>query len=874
MKEEKLMTNKYKISELAKDFGLTSKDIIKIVAEKTGAEKKSGAALDEKEISLVFDTLTKQNEVKSFADYFATGAESRAAAKKAREEEKNKKLAEQMAILEQLKAAAAGQNGEKAEKKPEPKKEEVKTASVKPNGEKKTAEKPAAAVSEKPNKPEEKKPEEKKPEVKKQPEPKKEEKKAAEKKVEEKKVEEKKHGYSDPQPFVSQKKDKKPGEAPKRGPAEIRHVDTRTSNVNIDKYNEKYERIAPANTMRDNFSRKQKIKQKSQDYRRPQGVKRETEADKMRRLQLERIKKTPITVTVGDEITVGELAAALKKTAAEVIKVLLKLGMMATVNQVIDYDTAEIVVTEMGAKIEKQVVVTIEERIMDDTEDNAENLKPRSPVVVVMGHVDHGKTSLLDAIRNTAVTDTEAGGITQHIGAYRVNCNGQDITFLDTPGHAAFTSMRKRGAMATDIAVLVVAADDGIMPQTVEAINHAKAANVQIIVAINKMDKPEANPDRVLQQLTEHGLVPEKWGGDIICVPVSAKTHEGIDSLLENILLVAEVMELKANPDRKAKGIVIEARLDKGRGPVASLLVQNGTLKSGDIIVAGTAVGRVRVMTNENGRELKEAGPSVPVEITGLAETPNAGDVFDAVTDERLARELVEQRKQKAKEELFNAKQRVTLDNLFDQLSEGDLKELNVIVKADVQGSVEAVRDSLEKLSNDEVKVRVIHGGVGAINESDVMLAQTSGAIIVGFNVRPDGVAKAAAERDGVDMRMYRVIYDCIEEIKAAMKGMLAPKFRENQLGTAEVRNVYKISNVGTVAGCYITNGKVTRACQIRVVRDGIVICEDKIASLRRFKDDVKEVAQGYECGIGLEKFADIKEGDIFEAFIMEEYRD
>ena len=878
------MTNKYKISELAKDFGLTSKDIIKIIAEKTGADKKSSTALDEKEISLVFDALTKQNEVKSFADYFATGAESRAAAKKAREEEKNKKLAEQMAILEQLKAAAAAQNGEKpaepvkAEKKAEPKKAEVKAevkAETAKPAEKKAEEKPAAD-----KKPEQAaKPAEKKPEEKKQPEPKKEEKKAEEKKAEEKKAEEKKpeekkHGVSDPKPFVSQKKDKKPGEAPKRGPAEIRHIDTRTSNVNIDKYNEKYERIAPANTMRDNFSRKQKIKQKSQDYRRPQGAKRETEADKMRRLQLERIKKTPITVTVGDEITVGELAAALKKTAAEVIKVLLKLGMMATVNQVIDYDTAEIVVTEMGAKIEKQVVVTIEERIMDDTEDNAENLKPRSPVVVVMGHVDHGKTSLLDAIRNTAVTDTEAGGITQHIGAYRVNCNGQDITFLDTPGHAAFTSMRKRGAMATDIAVLVVAADDGIMPQTIEAINHAKAADVQIIVAINKMDKPEANPDRVLQQLTEHGLVPEKWGGDVICVPVSAKTHEGIDSLLENILLVAEVMELKANPDRKAKGIVIEARLDKGRGPVASLLVQNGTLKSGDIIVAGTAVGRVRVMTNENGKELKEAGPSVPVEITGLAETPNAGDVFDAVTDERLARELVEQRKQKAKEELFNAKQRVTLDNLFDQLSEGDLKELNIIVKADVQGSVEAVRDSLEKLSNDEVKVQVIHGGVGAINESDVMLAQTSGAIIVGFNVRPDGVAKTAAERDGVDMRMYRVIYDCIEEIKAAMKGMLAPKFRENQLGTAEVRNVYKISNVGTVAGCYITNGKVTRACQIRVVRDGIVICEDKIASLRRFKDDVKEVAQGYECGIGLEKFADIKEGDVFEAFIMEEYRD
>ncbi len=850
------MTNKYKISDLAKDFNVTSKDITDIVAEKTGVAKKSGAVLNEAEISVVFSALLNKNEVKSLDEYFATGAESRAAAKKAREEEKNKKLAEQMAILEQLKAAAAAQNGEKAPVKEEPEiKKPVKEKKEKPQTVEKSEEKPAEKKPEK----RAEKPAAKKPEA---------------KKTEEKKPEEKKHGVSDPKPFVSQKKDKKPGEAPKRGPAEIRHIDTRTSNVNIDKYNEKYERIAPANTMRDNFSRKQKIKQKSQDYRRPQGVKRETEADKMRRLQLERIKKTPITVTVGDEITVGELAAALKKTAAEVIKVLLKLGMMATVNQVIDYDTAEIVVTEMGAKIEKQVVVTIEEQIMDDTEDNAENLKPRSPVVVVMGHVDHGKTSLLDAIRNTAVTDTEAGGITQHIGAYRVNCKGEDITFLDTPGHAAFTSMRKRGAMATDIAVLVVAADDGIMPQTIEAINHAKAANVQMIVAINKMDKPEANPDRVLQQLTEQGIVPEEWGGDVICVPVSAKTHMGIDKLLENILLVAEMMELKANPDRRAKGIVIEARLDKGRGPVASLLVQNGTLHTGDIIVAGTSVGRVRVMTNENGRELKDAGPSVPVEITGLAETPNAGDVFDAVSDERLARELVEQRKQKAKEEAFNAKQKVTLDNLFEQLSEGDLKELNIIVKADVQGSVEAVRESLVKLSNDEVRVNVIHGGVGAINESDVMLAQTSGAIIVGFNVRPDGVAKAAAERDGVDMRMYRIIYDCIEEVKSAMKGMLAPKYRENQLGTAEVRTVYKISNVGTVAGCYITNGKVTRSCQIRVVRDGIVICEDKIDSLRRFKDDVKEVAQGYECGIGLEKFADIKEGDQFEAFIMEEYRD
>ena len=865
------MTNKYKISDLAKDFNMKSKDLIAIITEITGTEKKSGAALNEEEIGLVFEKITSDNSVKNFKEYFATGEESREKAKKAREEEKNKKLAEQMAILEQLKAAAAAQNGEvpKAkEKKEEPKKVEKK---------------PEVKPEKKVQKQEEKKPEPKKaepkPEVKaeeKKPEPKKAEKKVETKpevKAEEKKVE-KEHKPSDPKPFTSQKKDKKPGVAPNRGPAEIRRVDTRTSNVNIDKYNEKYESIAPANSMKDNYSRKQKIKQKSQDYKRPQGAKRETEADKMRRIQLERIKKTPVTVTVGDEITVGELAAAMKKTAAEVIKELLKLGMMTTVNQVIDYDTAEIVVTEMGAKIQRAVVVTIEEQIMDDTEDNAENLKPRSPVVVVMGHVDHGKTSLLDAIRDTAVTDTEAGGITQHIGAYRVNCNGNDITFLDTPGHAAFTSMRQRGAMATDIAVLVVAADDGIMPQTIEAINHAKAAKVQIIVAINKMDKPEANPDRIMQQLTEHELVPEEWGGDIICVPVSAKTHMGIDNLLENILLVAEMMELKANPDRRAKGIVIEARLDKGRGPVASLLVQNGTLNSGDIIVAGTSVGRVRVMTNENGIEVKSAGPSVPVEITGLAETPNAGDVFDAVSDERLARQLVEQRKQKIKEEIFNAKQKVTLDNLFQNLSEGELKELNIIVKADVQGSVEAVRENLTKLSNEEVRVSVIHGGVGAVNESDVMLAQTSNAIIVGFNVRPDAVAQAAAERDGVDMRMYRVIYDCIEEIEAAMKGMLAPKYRENILGTVEVRNVYKISSVGTVAGSYVTNGKVTRACQIRVVRDGIVICEDKIDSLRRFKDDVKEVAQGYECGISLDKFADIKEGDVFEAFIMEEYRD
>ncbi len=866
------MTNKYKISELAKDFGIPSKDIIALIKELTGEEKKSGAALNEAETALVFDALTKKNSVKSFDAYFAAGEETRKKAAKEHEERKNKKLAEQMAILEQLKAAADGQkpeaaeSKEKTEKKPQQAKSKAKSAETKVAASRSADEKSAELrPDDKAEKKTEKKSASAAEKTKKQA--------ATSEKSEGKKTEKAEKPYTGPL-VAPPKKEKKGGEAPNRGPAQLRHVDTRTVNVNIDKYNEKYETIAPASTMKDNFTRKQKIKQKSQDYRRPKGVKRETEADKLRRMQLERIKKTPITVTVGEEITVAELAAALKKTASEVIKNLMKLGMMATVNQVIDYDTAEIVVTEMGAKIQKAVVVTIEDKIMDVTEDTAESLKPRSPIVVVMGHVDHGKTSLLDAIRNTAVTDTEAGGITQHIGAYRVNCNGQDITFLDTPGHAAFTAMRQRGAMATDIAVLVVAADDGIMPQTVEAINHAKVAGVQIIVAINKMDKPEANPDRVLQQLTEYSVVPEQWGGDVICVPVSARTHDGIDKLLENILLVAEMLELKANPDRKARGVVVEARLDKGRGPVATLLVQNGTLYAGDIIVAGTAVGRVRLMTDENGRQVKQAGPSVPVEITGLAETPSAGDNFDAVSDERLARELVEQRKEKIKNEQFNAKQKVTLDNLFSQLSEGELKELNVIVKADVQGSVEAVKDSLVKLSNNEVRVSVIHGGVGAVNESDVMLAQTSGAIIVGFNVRPDSVAAAAAEKDGVDIRMYRVIYDCIEEIEAAMKGMLAPKYRESILGTAEVRNTYKISSVGTIAGCYITNGKVTRSCKIRVVRDGIVICEDAIASLRRFKDDVKEVAQGYECGIGLEKFADIKDGDVFEAFVMEEYRD
>ena len=655
-----------------------------------------------------------------------------------------------------------------------------------------------------------------------------------------------------------------------------RTVDTRGSYVDLDKYNERYDQMATSNKHKnDNYSsKKQKINQKSAQRNRQQFSKKESEAEKLKRLELERARKQQLKVLIPDNITVGELATRLKATATEVIKQLMKLGVMASINQEIDFDTASLVADEMGAKVEKEVIVTIEERLIDDTDDDDTNLQPRCPVVVVMGHVDHGKTSILDRIRDAHVAAGEAGGITQHIGAYQVNINGQDITFLDTPGHEAFTSMRARGANITDIAILVVAADDGIMPQTVESINHAKAAGVSIIVAINKMDKEGANPDRIKEELTKYDLVCEDWGGDVICVPVSAKTGEGIDELLENVLLVAEVKELKANPDRLAKGTVIEARLDKGRGPIATLLVQNGTLRQGDVLIAGTAVGRVRVMTNDKGRTVKSAGPSVPVEITGLAEVPSAGDIFNAVEDERLARELVDQRKHEQKQEQFNAYRKVTLDNLFSQIAEGEIKELPIIVKADVQGSVEAVKQSLEKLSNNEVRVRVIHGAVGAVKESDVMLASASNAIIVGFNVRPDPVAAENAARDGVDIRLYRIIYDAIEEISTAMKGMLAPKFRDVEQGRVEVRQVYKISNVGMVAGSYVTSGKVTRGSQVRVVRDGIIIADDKIAGLKRFKDDVKEVAEGYECGISLEKFSDVKEGDIFEAYIVEEYRE
>ena len=657
-------------------------------------------------------------------------------------------------------------------------------------------------------------------------------------------------------------------EAPRR-----RVVDTRTVNVNIDKYNEKYDRLAYDKVKNDTVAAKQKINQKSQRRGKPRSAKRETEAERLNRIAAER-KAKAITITVPDEITVGEFALRLKATSAEVIKKLMANGVFATINDTIDFDTAVLIADEFHAKVEKEVVVTIEDRIIDDSEDDDANLVPRAPVVVVMGHVDHGKTSILDAIRHANVTAGEAGGITQHIGAYRVNIDGKDITFLDTPGHAAFTTMRARGAMVTDIAVLVVAADDGIMPQTVEAINHAKAAGVSIIVAINKMDKPAANPDLVKQQLTEYELVPEEWGGDVPCIPVSAHTKMGIDDLLEMILLVAEMKELKANPDRAAKGTVIEARLDKGRGPVATVLVQNGTLHTGDIVVAGTTVGRIRAMMNERGERVKSAGPSVPVEVTGLNEVPVGGDTFNAVSDERLARELVEQRLTEQKEEMFNSQTKVTLDNLFEQMKEGEMKELKVIVKADVQGSVEAVRQSLEKLSNDEVRVHVIHGAVGAISESDVMLANASNAIIVGFNVRPDPVAEENAKRDGVDMRLYRIIYDCIEEIESAMKGMLAPKYREVFLGKAECREVYKITNVGMVIGGHVTSGKIVRGAQVRLVRDGIIVADDKIASLRRFKDDVKEVQDGYDCGITLERFSDIKLGDILEAYEMEEYRD
>ena len=718
------------------------------------------------------------------------------------------------------------------------------------------------------SKAQEKKPEEKKAEAKK-PE--------ADKKPQASKPEAKAEAPKQEAPKAQEKKADKPKEPERK--RERRVVDTSAVQVNSARFDDHADSLV-SERVQNYQGGKQRIgggkgKQQNKKDNKFRGNKsRNEEQEKMRRLQMEVARKAPVTVKIPEEITVGELASRMKKTAGEVIKLLMKNGVMAAINQTIDYDTAEFVATELGCKVEKEVTVTIEEQIIDDHVDTAEELQTRAPVVVVMGHVDHGKTSLLDAIRKTSVTAGEAGGITQHIGAYTVDVNGNSITFLDTPGHAAFTSMRARGAMCTDIAILVVAADDGIMPQTIESINHAKAANVKLIVAMNKMDKPTANPERVMEGLTKYGIITEDWGGDVACIPVSALTGMGINDLLERIALEAEVMELKANPNRRAKGAVVEARLDKGQGPIATILVQNGTLHSGDVIIAGTAVGRVRTMRSDKGQLLSDAGPSTPVEITGLTAVPEAGDLFEAVEDERLARELAEQRVAAAKEKQFSSFQKVTLDNLFSQMAQNDMKELAIVVKADVQGSAEAVKQSLEKISNEEVRVRVIHAGVGAISKSDVDLADASNAIIIGFNVRPDNVAKEEAAATKVEMRMYRVIYDAINDVTDAMKGMLAPKFREVSLGELQVRQVYKISNVGTVAGCRVTSGKITRDSKVRVVRDGIVITEDEIASLKRFKDDAKEVAEGYECGVTLAKFADVKEGDVYEAFKMEEYRE
>ena len=852
------MAKKIKISEAAKDLKITAKELAAFLEEKFGGKKTTSSSMTEEELNLVLEYYSQKNAVDSFDAYFATRndprpvREEKPAEEKKPAKKKTEKPAEKAAPKAAEKPAPAPAPAPKAEAKPAP--------APAPKAETKPTPAPASKAETKPTPAPAPKAEEKPAPA---PAPKAEEKPAP--------APEKKQEVSSKQRKEEKKKAKQPqvhgektrlggviGEGKAETPEQRRTVDTRGSYVDLDKYNERYEQIAGSDKRRDNAStKKQKINQKSAQRGKQKAGSRkvETEAQRLSRMELERARKQQLKVKIPDMISVGELATRLKVTASKVIGKLMGLGFMATINEEIDFDTASLVAEELGAKVEKEVVVTIEERLIESEEHDDENQQPRPPVVVVMGHVDHGKTSILDRIRHANVTASEAGGITQHIGAYQVKHNDQIITFLDTPGHEAFTSMRARGANITDIAILVVAADDGIMPQTVESINHAKAAGVSVIVAINKMDKEAANPDRVLQQLTEYGLVCEEWGGDTICIPVSAKTGQGIEELLENILLVAEVKELTANPDRLAKGTVI-------------------ALHTGDVIIAGTTVGRVRVMTNYKGKPVKEAGPSVPVEITGLDEVPSAGDIFDAVEDERLARTLVEQRKHEQKEAFFqNNSTKLTLDNLFSQIEEGQTKELPIIVKADVQGSAEAVKASLEKLSNDEVRVRVIHSAVGAVKESDVMLANASNAIIVGFNVRPDNGAAESAARDGVDIRLYRIIYDAIEEISTAMKGMLAPKFREVMLGKAEVREIYKISSVGTVAGSYVLEGKLTNKSQIRVVRDGIIVADDHIAGLQRFKDAVKEVASGYECGISLEKFADIKTGDIFEAYIMEEYQ-
>ena len=838
---------KYKVTDIAKDFGISTKKVIETFAELTGETRKTGATFEENEVNALMEALTRETAVKDLGEYLASGKEPQPV-----KQETKKPEAKPQAKKEAPKPEAAKPQP-KQPKQPEAPKAEPKAEQAKPaqNAQPKAAQ-PKPAQQEKRN----------------------------EKRNDNKQAEKRSEKRVTMQELASETGIKEPvaTEQVKVDRAQV-SVDTRTVDVNVDKFSARYDDLADSRNMpskRKNAPTGKKEKFNNRNNRRGQqfGRRRETEAERLQRIQLEKARNAQLKISIPDEITVGELATRLKQNVAKVVAKFMQMGEMHAASDVIDFDSAALIAEEFHAKVEHEVHVSIEERLFTQEEDSADQLVERPPVVVVMGHVDHGKTSILDRIRSTNVTAGEAGGITQAIGAYQVNVNGSPVTFLDTPGHEAFTAMRARGADMTDIAVLVVAADDGIMPQTIESINHAKAANVKLIVAINKMDKPTANPERVKEQLTKYEIVPEDWGGDVACIPVSAATGAGIQDLLERIVLEAEVMELKANPNRRAKGAVVEARLDKGQGTIATLLVQNGTLHKGDCLIAGTAVGRVRTMRNDKGVEIESAGPSTPVEITGLTEVPTAGDIFEAVEDERLARELADKRTTEAKEKQFAAYTKVTLDNLFDQMAQNDMKELPIVVKADVQGSAEAVKQSLEKLSNDEVRVRVIHAGVGAISKSDVSLADASNAIIIGFNVRPDAVAKAEAEQAGVEMRMYRVIYDAINDVSDAMKGMLAPKVREVALGEAQVRQVYKISSVGTVSGCRVTSGKITRDAQLRLVRDGIVICEDAIASLKRFKDDAKEVAEGYECGITLQKFSDVKEGDVFECFKLEEYRD
>ena len=816
--------NKYRVHEVAKDFGKSTKEITDVLTEYSKTPKNHMQVLEPLELNIVFDYITKKYPVENMEEVLTRQASER------------KAPTTQVIRKEAPKKAAKAEPKPKTEsKKAEEKPAEKQRPQQNPNQNQKKKRQPA-----KPHEPHQ--------------------------------ILHPQGKTEQPTSTVTTDENKNQQQSKTK---QIHRVDTRGGgNVNLARYDERIDALVPEKADRMKQG-KQKIKSKA-DARRPFSSKRrQEEQEKFKRLQRQRqqVKKVQLKVMIPDEINVGELASRLKRTAEDVIKELLKLGVMANISQTIDFDTAALVAEEMGAKVEKEVFVSIEEKLFDESEDKEENLEPRSPVIVVMGHVDHGKTSLLDCIRKTDVASGEAGGITQHIGAYRVKVNGQSVTFLDTPGHAAFTSMRARGAQVTDIAILVVAADDGIMPQTVEAINHAKAANIPIIVAVNKIDKENADPDRVLQQLTEYDLVPEEWGGETIVCKISEKKGEGISNLLEMVLLTAEMQELRANPNHQATGTVIEAKLDRGRGPVASVLVQNGTLHAGDVVIAGKAVGHVRVMTDERGNRLKDAGPSVPVEIIGLGDVPDAGDVFYAVDNERMARELVEQRKEKEKEERNKAMHKVTLENLFDTIQQESVKDLNIIIKADVQGSVEALRASLVKLSNEEVRINVIHGAVGAVNESDVMLAAASNAIIVGFNVRPERAAADSANQQDVEIRLYRVIYDCIEEIEQAMKGMLAPKFKEVVLGHAEIRQTFRVSGVGTIAGAYVQDGKIVRSCEVRIVRDGIVIHEGHLNSLKRFKDDVKEVASGYECGMGIENYNDIKEGDIIESFIMEEVK-